>query len=883
MARNVFIVIVLVAAVGFIGYVYYAKPHGRGARSEPVSGVGAPAAKPVEQKPALELTPIATRGVDVGGEEVATAVFQNGLEGYDGCRIEPDGDVFKIVANDSGSWGAKVRFDGLAERLRCDNPRIVSARLEVFYLKEWCTAYRYDVHCDDASADGVQCGKIAIFGERTGSDKATPNQSFVAWPLPPELVQKWLAEPTANKGLRLYIGSAELLEADKGGGKMIVFIGNATHLARYRPRLIVEYSGDIRPEAPHWVTDLADRQVGGRFVLRWDAPQHPNARIDIECNTGLGWRALASDLSADARQYEWTAPRSGNARFRIRTRIGSRASNWRESGEIRFVAQSVPFRLGALPTVLKLRRDAPLEYVPEPAASIELARNEEEAVQIVIDRADRELKNVRVSVSDLVTDTGARIPSNKVSVWPVGYVFTKPSGRYLTERDGWFADVLLEKRQFDVEPETVQPVWLSFMAVPGTAPGTYNGSIKVSADGGAEVSMPLKVTVWDFELPTRHTLPVIMLGGTNARAYGFDAGSEAAKNLSLRHEELLLEHRITPGWLLSKFTGGNLTLPRNPDGSFDFTDFDKQAERLMSRGVPRFYIAVAPYRGKWGFPAEYSEEWKGEMRAYLKAMCRHLVEKGWLDRAMFYSIDEAPPQEWPSCRMLYRLVKEVEPRLQVFQTLNEPSGARELVDSADIINVNVRQYYQAGIPELQKKGKETWWYVCCWPNENPNLFIDYPGIDPRVLGWMTWKYGMKGFIYWETMWWEKAFDAMGDKKYVDEILSKWQPAGYETYNGDGSLFYPGPDGAILRSVRLENFRDGLEDFEYLAMLKSAFDAGRFAGDTKEQAETLLAVDERICDMQFGYELDGKTMLAARRQIAKLLSASANADPRPKAR
>ena len=38
-------------------------------------------------------------------------------------------------------------------------------------------------------------------------------------------------------------------------------------------------------------------------------------------------------------------------------------------------------------------------------------------------------------------------------------------------------------------------------------------------------------------------------------------------------------------------------------------------------------------------------------------------------------------------------------------------------------------------------------------------------------------------------------------------------------NGDGYLTYVGPDGIPLPSIRLENFRDGLEDYAYAKILE----------------------------------------------------------------
>ena len=39
------------------------------------------------------------------------------------------------------------------------------------------------------------------------------------------------------------------------------------------------------------------------------------------------------------------------------------------------------------------------------------------------------------------------------------------------------------------------------------------------------------------------------------------------------------------------------------------------------------------------------------------------------------------------------------------------------------------------------------------------------------------------------------------------------------FNGEGCIAGVGPDGIPLPTVRLENFRDGLEDYAYVALLK----------------------------------------------------------------
>jgi hypothetical protein len=52
------------------------------------------------------------------------------------------------------------------------------------------------------------------------------------------------------------------------------------------------------------------------------------------------------------------------------------------------------------------------------------------------------------------------------------------------------------------------------------------------------------------------------------------------------------------------------------------------------------------------------------------------------------------------------------------------------------------------------------------------------------------------------------------------------------FNGDGSWVCVGPDGIPLSTLRLENFRDGLEDFAYVKLLEAR-------GEKVEVPETIV--------------------------------------------
>ena len=77
-----------------------------------------------------------------------------------------------------------------------------------------------------------------------------------------------------------------------------------------------------------------------------------------------------------------------------------------------------------------------------------------------------------------------------------------------------------------------------------------------------------------------------------------------------------------------------------------------------------------------------------------------------------------------------------------------------------------------------------------------------------------------GYLYWSTTgYWKLYNEVMPPLRRYDPInpasgtLTDWTPG----YYGVGELVFPGIDGPIA-SLRLANFRDGIEDYEYLWML-----------------------------------------------------------------
>ena len=278
-----------------------------------------------------------------------------------------------------------------------------------------------------------------------------------------------------------------------------------------------------------------------------------------------------------------------------------------------------------------------------------------------------------------------------------------------------------------------------------------------------------------------------------------------------------------------------------------------------------FVAASFTKPGKWGFPKTFSPKYYRDYTKFMKAYAGFLRKKGWLKDAVAYNIDEAPAKHWEMCKENYRTTKAISADIQVFQCLNNPKGVKALTGFFDVVDVNIGQFHKGAAPERLKAGKPVWWCVCCWPSSHPNLFVDYPAVDARIVGWLTWKLGVEGFEYWSVTSWARSLKTMGGKKFIDQVDSKWNANSFGKYNGDGYLTYPGPKNTILSSIRFEALRDGFEDHEYLSILRRRL-KGR-TGPAADAARKLLQVSDDVCKRGLSFTRDPEVILDARRKIA----------------
>jgi hypothetical protein len=138
-----------------------------------------------------------------------------------------------------------------------------------------------------------------------------------------------------------------------------------------------------------------------------------------------------------------------------------------------------------------------------------------------------------------------------------------------------------------------------------------------------------------------------------------------------------------------------------------------------------------------------------------------------------------------------------------------------------------------------------------------------------MVPWITARYHMEGILYWATNFWSQTPNPWLN---ANTFISGFECSDGYILNGEGSLLYPGDftknytgqpnvDGPIS-SIRFELLREGIEDYDYLWMLKNlgdkdfaekqveklVIDVSAFSRNLKDIYSTRKAMAKRLEDL-----------------------------------
>lgn len=447
----------------------------------------------------------------------------------------------------------------------------------------------------------------------------------------------------------------------------------------------------------------------------------------------------------------------------------------------------------------------------EKTASLELAGNERESIQILVSNADSApLRDVSLRISPLKNRAG-QIFSGEIQWERTAYIprivpFASHPEQF-PEAVYWLPDPLLPATPFMVPAKATQGTWLTVHAPKQTPGGDYSGLVEVVSGSRILGKIPLKIKVFAFSLPEvfSYRSAFSLMDGYLRYYY-----PEDWQTVRRKAWDIMLDHRLNPD---------DITRTEMP--SMD------DLLHARSRGMNSFnvlHLVPKPKRqvlwtlyapvGSYGEPL--FKEFRERLDPYVAELRKHGLDK----LAYFYGFDERKNEFFPAIARVRKFLAEnygiplMSTSAMYMELAKNPSN-REYEETDWFCPMT--NYYRPELSEaLRKKNHQVWWYTCCGPRYPYANFanLEYPFYEARLMAWMTYFQRADGFLFWHVNNWQKQKILLNDASTYQPDFCSVSVGGA---TGDGQFLYPGKE-APLPSIRLANLRDGSEDYDYLVLL-----------------------------------------------------------------
>lgn len=699
----------------------------------------------------------------------------------------------------------------------------------------------------------------------------------------------------------------------------------------------LEFSGDSRllavdsvdPQLGVTCTDFGDARPGGRNVLTARIENRTQSPLPLDATVTIAHRdgeqavfeaEIPAQPGESLLEVPYTVTRSGEYRLDLRV---DGAGSFHAQGSFhvpvlydatygeRLPQSNEDIGLWWASSGWKISKDRPLPEAVANAILIRAARNEAEAAQLVV-RPARDLTGLTAAVSDLRGPDGAIMTSDSIDVLRVHYVDVTIPTDYTGVIAPWPDPLPPLEEPPDVSAGTNQPLWIRVRVPRDAKPGLYAGTVHLSAEG-YESEAPLQVEVYGFDLPDRPTC-TSAFGFSPGEVYRYHNLTDPSQQREVMDQYLqsFSEHRISPynPAPLDPFVvtwpgvddykqGKTSNLEEAFTPKIDWAAWDRAMTKAMNDyGFTSFQLPIIGMGGGTfhsrtepsllGY-TEDTPEYKAAFANYCRQVEAHLREKGWLDKAFVYWFDEPDPKDYDFVMNGFRKIQESAPDIPLMLTeqvepglIGGPTLWCPISDAFDMEDAEARR----------AEGEKFWWYVCTWPTAPYcGLFIDHPATALRVWLWQTWQRKIDGILIWQSNYWTSntAYPDKPQNPYADPMgwtTGYGTPSGVKLPwgNGDGRFIYP-PEAAAdgsqneaviagpVDSIRWEMLRDGVEDYEYLAILRGLLeDSGtKDVGDAElDEYRALLEVPDAITASMTNFTLDPAPIEARRDAIARAI-------------
>lgn len=392
------------------------------------------------------------------------------------------------------------------------------------------------------------------------------------------------------------------------------------------------------------------------------------------------------------------------------------------------------------------------------------------------------------------------------------------------------AEVLVPAQKNISEKGRPIVLFLDFEIPRDVPPGRYNHLVRFQS-GGTEITVPIHLDVFAATLPEQQRLKISNWFSLEeiALQHHVEMWSEAYWSLLERYARLMAAHRQTMFWVPTevfelKVAEGKVQVNWQRLQRYiqlflreGFTEIEgphiSERHSIKDAGTHLTWAASGEKPDDLG-PVPTSLEGHALLRQWLTALWDFLGSHGWRDRYYQHVFDEPLPAQADHYRHLALIVRQLMPGVKTIDAVHIESlnGADDIMVASSLGGVErERKFGEA----YRRCGVEVWYYTCCGPR-GPwlNRLLDFPLIRTRLLHWYNYITQTTGYLHWGLNMYRN------QDPWKQTVLNTIEsPDGkLKLPPGDTHIVWPG-DNTVYGSLRFTSMRNGIEDYELLAMLR----------------------------------------------------------------
>ena len=266
--------------------------------------------------------------------------------------------------------------------------------------------------------------------------------------------------------------------------------------------------------------------------------------------------------------------------------------------------------------------------------------------------------------------------------------------------------------------------------------------------------------------------------------------------------------------------------------SFDFDNLKKWIELCHRCGIKYFEMSHlftqwgakhAPkimakvdehYKRIFGWETDaLSEEYSEFLHNFLTELVAFLKAEDIMENCYFHVSDEPKKCDEEQYQIEKGILLAHIKDSKIMDALSDYSFYEKGIVSTPVVACNHLQ------PFLENDVKGLWTYYCMSQRKDvPNRFMAMPAYRNRILGYLLYKYDIKGFLHWGFNFWFTQLSLDVLDPYHDTSAGSGFPS------GDAFIVYPlDNNGEVVCSTRLYVFNEALQDLRALKLLEDLTD------------------------------------------------------------